>query len=149
VAGTITLGHHQCEIFGTADLPLLLPAASMLAGAILAEQLRAATSKEAEEKTLLYRELDHRVRNNLAALISLLHLAAEGAAGDASETLREMADRYSAWRTSTTCCPAGEPAHRAPELAEVVAKNVLTALPGEVQIHWRVFGVVVHVPRPR
>ena len=65
IVGTITLGHSQPEFFGSSDLPVLLQAASLLAGAIVAEQLHAATIRESEEKALLFRELDHRVRNNL------------------------------------------------------------------------------------
>lgn len=147
VAGTITLGHHQAETFGPADLPVLLQAASLLAGAILAEQLRTATSKEAEEKALLFRELDHRVRNNLAALISLLHLGAEGAEGTAPETLREMADRVARLAdVHNLLSGRGNQPIELRELAEVVAKNVLAALPGEVQIQWRVMGMPIRIP---
>lgn len=147
VVGTITLGHHQPEFFGPTDLPILLPAASLLAGAILAEQLRAATRRDAEDKALLFRELDHRVRNNLAALISLLHLAAERAVGTAAETLREMADRVARLgEVHNLLAGRGNQPIELRELAEVVAKNVLAALPGDVQIQWRVIGVPVRIP---
>ncbi|MBI4737742.1 MAG: GAF domain-containing protein [candidate division NC10 bacterium] len=147
VVGTITMGHHQPEFFGPADLPVLLSAASMLAGASLAEQLRAATRKEAEEKALLFRELDHRVRNNLAALISLLHLAAEGAAGTAADTLREMADRVARLAdVHNLLAGRGNQPIELRELAEVVAKNVLAALPGDVHIQWRVMGMPIPIP---
>lgn len=146
VVGTITLAQHQSEFFGPADLPVLLPAASMLAGAILAEQFRAATSKEAEEKALLFRELDHRVRNNLAALISLLHLAAEGAEGSAAETLEEMADRVARLAdVHNLLAGRGNQPVELRELAEVVAKNVLAAFPDHAHIRWRVSGVPVRV----
>ncbi len=147
VIGTITLGQHQPEFFGAADLSVLLPAASMLAGAILAEQFRVATSREAEEKVLLFRELDHRVRNNLAALISVLHLGAEGAEGAAAESLRDMADRVARLaEVHNLLAGRGNQPIEVRELAEVVAKNVLVALPGDVCIQWRVTGVPVRVP---
>lgn len=146
VVGTVTLGQPRPQSFGPADLPVLLQAASMLAGAILAEQLRAATSKEAEEKALLLRELDHRVRNNLAALISLIHLAAEGAEGAAAETLREMADRVARLAdVHNLLAGRGNRPVELRELAEVVAKNVLAALPEHAHIRWRVFGEPVRV----
>jgi two-component sensor histidine kinase len=147
VVGTITLGHGQREYFGPADLPVLLQATSLLAGAIVAEQLRAATSREAEEKTLLFRELDHRVRNNLAALISLLHLAAEGAEGAAAESLQEMAERVARLAdVHNLLAGRGTQPIEVRELAEVVAKNVLAALPGGVRIHWKVLGVPIRIP---
>jgi two-component sensor histidine kinase len=145
--GTITLGHSQPEFFGPADLPVLLQAASLLAGDIVAEQLHAATSKEAEEKSLLFRELDHRVRNNLAALISLLHLAAEGTEGDAAESLQEMAERVARLAdVHNLLAGRGMQPVEVRELAEVVTKNVLAALPGGVRIHWKVLGVPIRIP---
>lgn len=146
VVGTVTLGQPRPESFGSADLPVLLQAASMLAGAILAEQLRAATRREADEKALLLRELDHRVRNNLAALISLIHLAAEGAEGAAAETLREMADRVARLAdVHNLLAGRGNQPVELRELAEVVAKNVLAALPEHAHIRWRVFGEPLRV----
>jgi two-component sensor histidine kinase/HAMP domain-containing protein len=147
VVGTVTLGQQQPEYFGPADLPLLRQAASLLAGAVLAEQLHAATSREAEEKTLLFRELDHRVRNNLAALISLLHLAADGTEGRAAESLREMAERVARLAdVHNLLTGRGVQPVEARELAEVVARNVLAALPGEVRIYWRLIGVSIRIP---
>jgi two-component sensor histidine kinase len=147
VAGTITLGHDQPEFFGPAELPVLLQAASLLAGAIVAEQLHAATMREAEEKALLFRELDHRVRNNLAALISLVHLAAEGATGGAAETLHEMAERVARLAdVHNLLVGRGMQPVEIRELAEVVAKNVLAALPGGVRIHWKVIGASIRIP---
>jgi two-component sensor histidine kinase len=147
VVGTITLGHGQPEYFGAADLPVLLQATSLLAGAIVAEQLHAATSREAEEKTLLFRELDHRVRNNLAALISLLHLAAEGTGGPAAETLGEMAERVARLAdVHNLLAGRGAQPVEVRELAEVVAKNVLAAIPGGVRIQWKVVGVPIRIP---
>jgi two-component sensor histidine kinase len=150
VVGTLTLGQPQPEFFGPEDLPVLLQAASLLAGAILGEQLRATTKREAEEKALLFRELDHRVRNNLAAQISLLHLAAEGTEGSAAETLREMADRVARLAdVHNLLAGRGIQPVEVRELVEVVANNVLTALPGGVRIHWRVTGEPVRVTLSR
>jgi two-component sensor histidine kinase len=147
VVGTITLGQHQPDFFRPEDLPVLLQAGSLLAGAILAEQLHAATTREAEEKALLFRELDHRVRNSLAALISLLHLAAEGSEGNAAESLQEMAERVARLAdVHNLMAGRGMQPVEVRELAEVVAKNVLAALPGGDRILWRVIGVPLHVP---
>ncbi len=145
--GTITLGHDHPEFFGPADLPVLLHATSLVAGTIVAEQLHVATSREAEQKALLFRELDHRVRNNLAALISLLHLAAERMEGAAAESLQEMAERAARLAdVHNLLAGRGTQPIEVRELAEVVAKNVLAALPGEVRIRWKVVGVPIRIP---
>jgi hypothetical protein len=150
VVGTITLGHRQPGSFGPSDLPALLPAASMLAGAILVEQLRAIASRRAAEKALVFRELDHRVRNNLASLISLLHLAAEGAEGPAAETLQEMAGRVARLADVHNLLTDQENQPiEARRLAEVVAENVLAAIPGGVRIAWSVKAGSVLIPPPQ
>lgn len=147
VVGTLTLGHDQAEYFSPTDLEVCRPAASMLAGAILAERLRVATMKEAEEKALLFRELDHRVRNHLAALISLLHLGAEGSEGTAAERLREMAERVArVAEVHNLLTGRGMQPIEVRELAEGIAKNVLLALPGNLTIEWAVSGDTVRVP---
>ncbi len=145
--GTLTLGHIQPEFFSQTDLEVFLPAASMLAGAIRAERMRAATFKEAEEKALLYRELDHRVRNNLAALISLLHLAADGTEGAAAERLQVMAERVARLADvhDLLAGRANQPIE-VRELAEAVAKHVLAGFPGRVEIQWTVTGLPIRVP---
>jgi PAS domain S-box-containing protein len=147
VVGTLTLGHDQAEYFSPTDLEVCRPAASMLAGAILAERLRVATMKEAEEKALLFQELDHRVRNHLAALISLLHLGAEGSEGTAAERLREMAERVArVGEVHNLLTGRGMQPIEVRELAEGIAKNVLLALPGNLTIEWAVSGDTVRVP---
>jgi two-component sensor histidine kinase len=147
VVGTITLGHRQPEFLGPPDLPVLLPAASMLAGAILVEQLRAIANRRAAEKALVFRELDHRVRNNLASLISLLHLAVEGAEGPAAEILQEMAGRVARLADVHNLLTDQENQPiEARKLAEVVAENVLAALPGGVRIAWSVNAGSVLIP---
>jgi len=147
VLGTLTLGHHQAEYFSPADPEVCHPAASMLAGAILAERLRVATVQEAEEKALLFRELDHRVRNHLAALISLLHLGAEASDGTAAERLREMAERVArVAEVHNLLSGRGIQPIEIRELVEGIAKNVLLALPGNPTIEWTVTGDPVRVP---
>ncbi|MBI4537073.1 MAG: GAF domain-containing protein [candidate division NC10 bacterium] len=139
--GTLALGHHQADFFKAEDLPFLLSGASMLAGAILGEQLREATAKEAEEETLLFRELDHRVRNNLAALISLLHLGADRAEGRSAESFREMAERVERLADVHNLLAGREGrAIDLREMAEVVARNVLWAFSRDTDLQWKVVG---------
>ncbi len=150
ILGTLVLGHPQAEFFSPADLQAFHPAASMLAGAVRAEELRAAILKEAEERALLFRELDHRVRNNLAALISLLHLGAEGTEGTTAERLREMADRVARLAEVHNLLTGREMQPiEIRDLAQVIAKDVLTVLRADVQIRWTVTGEPIRVPPSR
>jgi len=146
IIGTLTLGHDYADFFKTEDLPFLLAGVSMLAGAILAEQLRAATAEEAEQETLLFRELDHRVRNNLAALISLLHLGADKAEKSSAESFREMAERVERLADVHNLLAGreGQPIELR-EVAEVVARNVLWAFSRETDIQWKVVGDSVRI----
>ena len=146
VLGTLTLGHERSQYFTLADLESCRPATAMLAGAILAEHLRLATLKEAEDKALLFRELDHRVRNHLAALISLLHLGAEGSDSVAADRLREMAERVARLaEVHNLLSGRGLQPIEVRELAEVIARNVLAAVPDH-QVHWQVTGDPIRVP---
>jgi two-component sensor histidine kinase len=150
VLGTLTLGHDQPEFFDATDLQTILPAAAMLAGAILAERLRLATLKEAEGKALLFRELDHRVRNHLAALISLLHLGAEHSEGGTADRLREMAERVTRLaEVHNLLAGRGLQPVDVRELAEVIARTVLAAWPGQVDVRWTVTGDPVRVTPAR
>ncbi len=150
VLGTLQLGHSEAEFFSPADVQAFLPAASMLAEAIQAEQLRTAVIKDAEEKAFLFRELDHRVRNHLAALISLLHLGAEEAEEPAADRLREMAERVARLAdVHNLLTGRGMQPVEIRELSEIVAKNVLAAFPGGLHVQWRVTGTSVRVPPSR
>lgn len=150
IIGSLTLAHPQPDFFNPAELPFLLGAAALLTGAIFAEQLRTAAKEEAEEKALLFRELDHRIRNNLAALISLLHLSEEKTEGSASETLREMAGRVERLAdVHNLLTERGSQPVDVRELAELVGRNVLEALPDAVKIRWTVTGQSALLPPSR
>lgn len=146
VIGTLTLGHPEQRYFGPSDVSVLQQAASMLAGAVIAEQLREAARKDAEQKALLYRELDHRVRNNMAALIGLLQLAADHMEGPAMASLRQMADRVARLADSHNLLAGrGVQPVDIRELAAVVARNLLEVLPGGLQIRQEVTGAPLRV----
>ena len=145
VVGTLTLGHPLPHSFDPGDVEQLRPAASFFSGAILAEQLRAATQQDAAEKALLLRELNHRVRNNLAALIGLLSLAEEQVEGPAAERLRDMGDRVQRLaEIHDLLAGRWHQFIQVREVAELVAKNVLEALPAGAPT-WQVTGDAVSV----
>ena len=136
VLGTLTLGHPQVRGVGATDMVELLPCAHMIAGAIWADQLRVSLRREADERTLLLHELDHRVRNTLATLIGLLHLTAENQPAPTAAILQATADRVS--RLADVHTALAEHRHGSADLghlAKTVAKSILdlTVPPGRVQ----------------
>jgi two-component sensor histidine kinase/HAMP domain-containing protein len=146
LVGSLTLGHAFRGCFRPETLEDLRPAASLLAGAILAEQFRAAAQQEAAEKHLLLRELDHRVRNNLAALIGLLNLGEDHLEGPAAERLRQMADRVQRLAdVHDLLAGRWHQSIEVREVAELVAKNVLEALPAQ-DVAWSVAGNGTRIP---
>jgi PAS domain S-box-containing protein len=147
VVGTLALGHPQPGYFDAAAADELLSAADMLAGAIRAEQLREALRREAEARALLLRELNHRVRNNLAALIGLLHLTADKLEGPAAAALNAVAERvgHLADLQHLVGGGAGEPAELR-ELVEIAARGALAPLADDVAVRWRVGGATVKIP---
>ncbi|MFB3820030.1 MAG: sensor histidine kinase [Candidatus Methylomirabilales bacterium] len=146
LVGSLTLGHAFRGYFRPEALDDLRPAASLLAGAILAEQLRAAAQQEAAEKHLLLRELDHRVRNNLAALIGLLNLGEDQLEGPAAERLRQMADRVQRLAdVHDLLAGRWHQSIEVREVAELIAKNVLEALPAR-DVAWSVAGNGTRIP---
>jgi len=74
VIGHLTLASAKLGRFTEQDVPFLSSAASVVATAIDNARLYAQTKKDAEAKSLLVRELNHRVRNNLATIVGLLSM---------------------------------------------------------------------------
>lgn len=74
VVGHITLASATAGRFTEKGISFLSSVASVVASAIDNAHLYAQTKKDAEAKTLLLRELSHRVRNNLATIVGLLSM---------------------------------------------------------------------------
>lgn len=74
VIGHITLASAQAGHFTEKGIPFLSSVASVVATASDNARLYAQTKKDAEAKALLLRELNHRVRNNLATIVGLLSM---------------------------------------------------------------------------
>jgi GAF domain-containing protein len=94
VLGTLALYKRSFREFSAADIALLSSFASHAAIALQNAHLYSQTKKDAETMTLLVRELDHRVRNNLTAIIGLLSMKL-GRKGTwtAEEALKASVDR--------------------------------------------------------
>jgi two-component sensor histidine kinase/PAS domain-containing protein len=74
VTGLLNLGADRPDIFSPASLDIAEEVATSLALAIRHAHLYEQTRQDAQTKTVLLQEANHRVKNNLAAIIGLLHL---------------------------------------------------------------------------
>jgi two-component sensor histidine kinase len=72
--GILSLVRHRSGPFSPEQLNLAEQFAARAAGAIENAELLEQTRRDAQAKTMLLRELNHRVKNNLASIITLLSL---------------------------------------------------------------------------
>jgi len=73
VIGVLQVVDAEVDRFGTTDLTLLEPLATTAALAIENVRLYERARQDAEIKSTLLREINHRVKNNLSAIIGLLY----------------------------------------------------------------------------
>jgi len=89
VMGSLVLIRHAAGPFRSEQLNLAEMFTSRAAAAVENAQLLDQTRHDAEAKTMLLRELNHRVKNNLASIITLLSLDEP----DLSQTARQWLNR--------------------------------------------------------
>jgi len=75
VIGVLQVVDTEVGRFATSDLALLEPLAASAAIAIENARLYEQVQQDAETKSMLLREIDHRVKNNLTGIIGLLYAA--------------------------------------------------------------------------
>lgn len=93
VIGVLNLESEQPAAFDEHAEQLLTAFANQLAIAIENARLYEQTKRDADVKTALLRELSHRVKNNLAAITSLLYLALDELPQAREEILNETLGR--------------------------------------------------------
>ncbi|MGE5138114.1 MAG: sensor histidine kinase [Rudaea sp.] len=93
VIGIVDLESERGDAFDERAEQLLTTIASPLAIAIANAQLYEQTRDDAQVKAALLRELSHRVKNNLAAITSLLQLALSQPPEEREDTLQETLGR--------------------------------------------------------
>ncbi len=91
--GTLVLIRHAAGPFRSEQLNLAEMFTSRAAAAIENAQLLDQTRNDAEAKTMLLRELNHRVKNNLASIITLLSLDEPEFSPAARQWLNRAIDR--------------------------------------------------------
>jgi two-component sensor histidine kinase len=134
VIGVLQVVDSAMNRFQEADLALLEPLAATAAMAIENAQLYEQARQNAETKSVLLREVNHRVKNNLTAIIGLLYAARRHARVQDQETYREtMNELISRVRGLTTVHDMLSVSEWAPlrlsDLASRVIHASLQALP--------------------
>lgn len=86
--GALHLGADTLDAFSDDQIEIAGGVADSLAVAIAQANLHAQTLKDAETKETLLREVNHRVHNNLATIISLLNIEQDRAIVDSPEAYR-------------------------------------------------------------
>jgi two-component sensor histidine kinase len=96
VMGTMVLSRHKVGPFSSNQLELARMFSSRVAAVIEMTRLHHQTVSDAEAKAILLRELNHRVKNNLSAIITLLSLHRPPLAADARRWLDRAIERIGA-----------------------------------------------------
>lgn len=94
ILGYVELGERKAErTFDGGEMQLAGSLANQAAIAIQNARLYEQTKRDAEVKAALLRELSHRVKNNLAAITSLLYMALDEPPGTREQILNETLGR--------------------------------------------------------
>jgi PAS domain S-box-containing protein len=90
--GALNLASETPNFFQPAQIEMVQEVAVSLAVALQQARLLAQTQQDAETKALLLREVNHRVKNNLNAIIGLLHVERRHASSEALTAFRPIVD---------------------------------------------------------
>jgi GAF domain-containing protein len=134
VVGVLNLESQQRDAFDEHAEQLLTAFANQLAIAIENARLYEQTKRDAEVKAALLRELSHRVKNNLAAITSLLYLALDEPVESREEILNETLGRVQSMALAHALLARSEQAQvNLVELGRQVLQDTIRhlALPGE------------------
>jgi len=88
--GTLNLGSESPDFFQSSHIQILEESAASLAVALRQARLLEQTRRDAETKALLLREVNHRVKNNLNAIIGLLYIERRHAPPEALPAYRPI-----------------------------------------------------------
>lgn len=91
--GILALSRHQTGSFTQEQIELAQTFSALVALAVENTRLLEQTREDAETKTVLLRELNHRVKNNLAGIVGLLELRPPSMPEEVREWLDRATDR--------------------------------------------------------
>jgi two-component sensor histidine kinase len=149
VIGILTLDSNQ-STFNDSHSQLVLPFANQVAVAIENARLYEQARRDAETKSVLLKEVNHRVKNNLAAIIGLLYAERHHAGIDQQSSyqaiIEDMVNRVQGLATVHSLLSASE--WKPILLSEMVTKIIhssLRALPFNQQVSVEVFPSPIRV----
>jgi two-component sensor histidine kinase len=137
--GSLNLGTNEPNVFDDRHVDVAREAASSLAVAIRHARLYEQTKQDAQTKAVLLREVNHRVKNNLSAIIGLLYTEQRHAQVEDQVTYRAiMQDLISRIQGIATVHRLLSASEWSPlllsDLASHVIRSALQALPSDQQV---------------
>ncbi|NBD36635.1 MAG: PAS domain S-box protein [Chloroflexi bacterium] len=141
--GVLELVNNAPQSFNEADLRIAESLAATASIAIRNAQLYDQTQRDADTKTLLLREVNHRVKNNLGAILGLLYVEERHAPPEALPAYTPILERLTRRVTSLAqihkMLAATEWAPlRLSELAQSIIHQTASAMAHEVQVELEV-----------
>jgi len=139
VIGVLQVVDTEVDRFSPTDLTLLEPLAASAAIAIENAQLYEQARQDAETRAVLLREINHRVKNNLTAIIGLLYAERRHAGVENRRTyqaiMKDLVNRVQGLATVHSLLSASEWAPlRLGELAAQIIHSSLKALPRDKRV---------------
>jgi PAS domain S-box-containing protein len=146
--GVLSVGSldNAIRAFSSVDGELLRMFATQAAIAIKNAQTHERAQQDARDKAMLLREVNHRVKNNLTSIISLLQAAKSQTEVKDKATLNDLIGRVSGLATVHTMLSTSQ--WQPLPLGELAAKVIhatLNALPGKKRVSVNVSSLPVHV----
>jgi len=143
VLGFLRLDSDQPNAYNTHDAQRLLPLTSAAAIALENARLYEQTRRDAETKAILLREVNHRVKNNLASIIGLLYMERshlpEGAKSVYQPFINDLINRVQGLATAHNLLSASE---WQPILLSDLVRQIIHAV---LQMHPGADPIPVHV----
>lgn len=137
--GALQVLDSQPNRFDETDLELMESMAAVAASAVDNARLYRLARQDAETKSILLREVNHRVKNNLSVIVGLLYaeqrLAGEGEKRSSQAVRRDLINRIQGLATVHSLLSASEWAPLSlTDLAQQLIRSSLQALPEEAHV---------------
>ncbi len=147
--GLMVLARYHAGEFPREHLNLAADFASRLGSAIDVARLHQQTRRDAETKTMLLRELNHRVKNNLAGITALLSINQPEMSPDARLWLDRAINRIDTMAQAHELFSSGADKVRLADLVRQVLPTLSVIKPGDVRIQTQLDAVNISLHTDR